>query len=205
MITKYEYLKLKERYKNGYRWIARDSCESIYVYKLKPVKQGFSWKTSTDDWPTTCGDDFLFPYIKWEDEEPTKINDLISDYESHKKNVGGNNMNKAELIKEIEDLFDNIGIHDYRIGERCEIVSWRIDSKTIRKIFSAIEKYSIEKEKLYTVTLSNGSFLIKDPEFNTFQLCIAPKEQIEGYEYQLTQFEIESVDPILMQIAKEVE
>ena len=68
-----------------------------------------------------------------------------------------------------------------------------------------IDGYEVDREQLYTVKLSNGSVLIKDPEFNSFQLCKAPKEQIEGYEYKLTRSEIESVDSILMGIAKPVE
>ena len=30
----------------------------------------------------------LFKYVKWEDDKPTKIDDLIRDYESHKEIVG---------------------------------------------------------------------------------------------------------------------
>ena len=193
MITKYEYLKLKERYKHGYRWIARDSCDSIYVYKLKPVKQGFNWKTSTDEWPTTCGDDFLFPYIKWEDEKPTRIDDLIRDYESHRVIVG-ESVNKAELVKEIENILDDIGVSDYQLGECDEDTIWTISSITIRDILSAIEKHSVEEDKQYILKFSNGQYLYS---------CDLGMTD-ESLACKLTQAEIESVDPRLMHFAVEV-
>src|SRR5574344_2264776 len=90
MITKEEYLELKKLYNDGYRWIARDSCEIIYAYKLEPIKLAFSWKYSKNNMATTCGDDFLLPYVyvKWEDVKPTSIVDLINEYEAHKLLVG---------------------------------------------------------------------------------------------------------------------
>ena len=110
-------------------------------------------------------------------------------------------MNKQELLDKLNWLMDAYSSDggfssDVRTGLAIAIAE-------IEKLDEP-EKV-VEKEKLYTVQLKNGSILIKDPEFNTFQLCKAPKEQIEGYEYKLTQSEIESVDPVLMQLAEEVE
>lgn len=197
MITKYGYLKLKEQYKSGYRWIARDKDKRLYVYTTEPKKIEYEWRTNKFNSSGVYSDDsyHLFPCVKWEDEEPTKIDDLIRDYESHQVITGGNNVNKAELAKEIEDVFDNIGIHDYRIGERCENYSnWRIDSKTIRKILSAIEKHGVEEEKQYILKFSNGQYLYSC-DLGTTDEALACK---------LTQAEIESVDPRLMQFAEEV-
>lgn len=84
MLTKYEYFKLKERYKNGYRWIARNKDGELCVYKSEPIKLNFSWRVvSMIDGDTAFGYDFLFPYIKWEDEKPTLIADLINEYEAN--------------------------------------------------------------------------------------------------------------------------
>ena len=208
MITREEYELLKEHREIGYKWLVRNKNKELIAYKTLPKKFSLVWRVDNGSpSPILIGGraDDILNYVTWEDEEPTNIDDLISDYESHQV-ITGESVNKTELVKEIEGILDDIGVSDYQLGECDEDTIWTISSITIREILSAIEKCcSIEKEKLYTVTLSNGSFLIKDPEFNTFQLCIAPKEQIEGYEYKLTQSEIESVDPVLMQIAKAVE
>src|SRR5574344_565265 len=151
MITREEYLELKELHNDGYRWIARDSCDCIYAYKLEPIKLDFRWKYYKNKMIATCGDDFLLPYVyvKWEDVKPTSIVDLIRDYESHQEIVGENNLNKAELIKEIEEILEDIGVRDYQLGESYEGADWAINSGDIRKIFSAIEKHSVEEEKKY--------------------------------------------------------
>ena len=82
MITKYEYLTLKERYKSGYRWIARDKDGCLYIYYSEPKRLVYSWDTERGCSEWSLNDD-SFPCIKWEDEEPTKILDLIQDYEKH--------------------------------------------------------------------------------------------------------------------------
>ena len=88
----------------------------------------------------------IFKAITWEDEEPTSIADLINEYESHQVIVG-EKVNKTELVKEIEDILDDIGVSDYRLGECDENTMWTISSITIRKILSAIEKCSLDDEK----------------------------------------------------------
>lgn len=200
-----------------------------------------------------------------------QFKDLLSslkDYESHKEITGGNNMNKAELIKEIEDILDDIGVSDYQLGECDEDTIWTISSITIRNILSAIEKYSpdsakvtvpqfvadwieevkalersfkieilfdtdempddvfdwlderwdgdtdilakawlngyvVEKEKLYTVQLKNGYHLCKYEGTGVRWLNMTEFNTADCY--KLTQAEIESVDPRLMQFAVEVE
>lgn len=183
MITKYEYSELKKLYNDGYRWIARDSCESIYAYKLEPIKLSFSWKYSKNNMITPCGDEFLLPYVyvKWEDEKPTKILDLMQDYESHQVITGENILNNF------------FGTDNFNI----KYVPQFQDS------LSSLKK-DVKKEKLYTVKLANGDCLYK---FKTIE--VGWTNGYSNYEndpdFQLTQSEIESVDPVLMQIAKEVE
>lgn len=99
-------------------------------------------------------------------------------------------MNKLEELEKQVELYEK------------NIESQQQSLETLKR---ELERLKAEKEKLYTVGLANGPILIKDPEFNTFQLCKATKEQIEGYKYKLTKSEIESVDPRLMQFAEEVE
>src|SRR5574344_1310973 len=142
MITREEYLELKELYNDGYRWIARDENGYVYVYYGEPKKLLSIWKDSEDGGSSCCLNKYVFPYIKWEDEKPTKINDIIRDYDSHLVITEGNNLNKAELIKEIKEILDDIGVCDYELGECDEDTIWTISSITIREIFSAIEKHS---------------------------------------------------------------
>ena len=60
-----------------YKWIARDECTYMYLYTNKPVKNACrGWN----------GDGFarfifhnLFQFIKWEDEEPYSIEELLGE------------------------------------------------------------------------------------------------------------------------------
>ena len=195
MVTREEYELLKHYRATGYRWIARDGDdECLYLYKSKPIKLGVNWGTEHACYQWFVNDDSL-PYVKWEDEEPTKINDLIRDYESHQVITGENNVNKSELIKEIEEILDDIGVSDYQLGEYEEDTIWAISSITIRELFSAIEKYSVEKEKQYILKFSNGQYL--------YSCDLGITDEALGC--KLTKAEIEAVDPRLMEFAKEVE
>lgn len=51
-------------------WIARDEGGGLYIHKLEPNKSGYSWMGFGD---TLVIDRHLFPQVKWEDEEPTKV------------------------------------------------------------------------------------------------------------------------------------
>ena len=214
MITQEEYLKLKELYKHNSRWIAKDKSGSLYVFKVMPMKFISFWAVERCvSLPYLVGkpEDNSFTYIKWEDEKPTKILDLIQDYEKQEE------LKKKVIIPQfvanwIEDIKP---CNSLRVAFECialrkadnyddPLALWIEEGNSETFAIAWIYGYVVEQEKLYTVRLTNESILIKDPEFNTFQLCKAPKEQIEGYEYKLTQSEIESVDPILMQLAEEV-
>lgn len=57
-------------------YIARDSSGSLYVYTEKPVKCGISWSLPCC---TSIGAIYnvSFPFVKWEDEQPWKVEDLL--------------------------------------------------------------------------------------------------------------------------------
>ena len=61
-----------------YEWIARDAGDSLCVYTKRPIKQMSVW--STDGWmsPMTLFHN-LFQFIKWEDDEPYLIEDLLGE------------------------------------------------------------------------------------------------------------------------------
>lgn len=57
-------------------WIARDEDGGLYCfYHGKPIKvDGGDWELPTKNyWDYVSLDKNLFPQIKWEDEEPTKV------------------------------------------------------------------------------------------------------------------------------------
>src|SRR5574344_938539 len=116
MITREEYLELKELYNDGYRWIARDENGYVYVYYGEPKKLVSIWKDSEHGGSSCCVNKYVLPYIKWEDEKPTKINDIIRDYESHQIITGGNTLNdffgtdnfNIKYVPQFKDLLSSL-------------------------------------------------------------------------------------------------
>ena len=61
-----------------YEWIARDAGDSLCVYTKRPIKQMSVW--STDGWMSPMAlFHNLFQFIKWEDDEPYLIEDLLGE------------------------------------------------------------------------------------------------------------------------------
>lgn len=77
-ITKFEYQTLLEAKERGYEYIGRDDDNSIWLYIDKPKKGVVKWVCMYD-----CHKMFtdLFQFILWEDIEPTKIDDILNNYE----------------------------------------------------------------------------------------------------------------------------
>ena len=78
-LTKLEHEYLKEAIKNEYMYIACDANGHIYFYKDKPFK-------SLDEWIVASNDclgilDSLLNFVKWEDEEPWEIDEILSNCE----------------------------------------------------------------------------------------------------------------------------
>src|SRR5574344_570196 len=227
MITKEEYLELKKLYNDGYRWIARDSCEIIYAYKLEPIKLAFSWKYSKNNMATTCGDDFLLPYVyvKWEDEKPTLIADLINEYEAHKLLVGEKvkvtiPQFVADWIDECKKsklFFSNLNL----LEEKAEVKNWIYehdngDDTTMKReemvIKAYYDGYVVEKEKLYTVELPNPNKIGNEVNVlmkNGFRQIVIKQEFGDGWKkengFRLTEAEIKKDFEWAWQFAEEVE
>ena len=65
---------LKVLLNEKYKWIARDKNDWLYVYASKPKKGITIWEnTGSPMMPFV----HLFNFIKWEDEEPYSIEDLL--------------------------------------------------------------------------------------------------------------------------------
>lgn len=107
MITREEYELLKEYREQGYKRIARDKNCDLYAFKTLPMKFKFFWSIKRGSpYPRlVCErEENILTCVTWEDEKPTKIDDLIRDYESHQViKQGENNVNKKKLMKKYKD------------------------------------------------------------------------------------------------------
>lgn len=79
---------MKEKPKKSVRmWIARDKNDCLFLYKSKPIKNlelnSFQWETAYLD--ALILDPDLFPSVKWEDNEPTKVIIRLAQYDYKKK------------------------------------------------------------------------------------------------------------------------
>ena len=80
------YLLLHQLERDGYKYLARDENGELYAFKGTPKKHD-----DMDFWDTGANDDSLikqdnFPEVKWTDEEPTKISELLASYENGGEN-----------------------------------------------------------------------------------------------------------------------
>lgn len=64
--------KLIER---GYEWIARDKDDALFAYDGKPEKLESYWRS--DKWQEFASFVPIFPQIKWDDEEPVRLRDIV--------------------------------------------------------------------------------------------------------------------------------
>ena len=62
-----------------YKYITRDSFERIWVHKNKPRKGPLIWDGNENDYFILLIYNHLFQFIKWEDEEPYNIEELLKE------------------------------------------------------------------------------------------------------------------------------
>ena len=61
-----------------YKWITRDEEGDLAVHNVKPYKSPEFWVSESDiAWEYLVPFNNLFQFIKWEDEEPYSIEDLL--------------------------------------------------------------------------------------------------------------------------------
>ena len=75
-LTDNEKAYLQLAYDKGYRWIATDRSKETFFFKDKPVKADRQWMTKISDVHDIFESMIDFG-ATWEDEEPTKIADLL--------------------------------------------------------------------------------------------------------------------------------
>ena len=83
VLTKFQYELLNKAYEKGMQWLSRDSDCDLLMWVSKPEKTKHQWD-STDNCALIAKifDDFNF--IKWEDEEPWSIQELLENCEVEK-------------------------------------------------------------------------------------------------------------------------
>ena len=60
-----------------FKWIVRSYENILFLYEDKPQKTRYCWESSKGDIENLMVFNHLFEYIKWEDELPTLIEDLL--------------------------------------------------------------------------------------------------------------------------------
>lgn len=75
-----EHELLKYFYRDGYKYIARDKDNGLYLYKSSPIKDVEMWTIDRDGRGLVKGlEDFknLFLFVRWGDTQPTSIQDIL--------------------------------------------------------------------------------------------------------------------------------
>ena len=69
---------LLENVEKKYKYIARDHDSELYLFGEKPTKENVMWLRKSDSYIASFTIySRLFPMVKWEDEEPWLIEDLL--------------------------------------------------------------------------------------------------------------------------------
>lgn len=74
-LTDDERKLLEVAYNQGYRWITRDKAYCLFIFKKTPYKGVITWDNYRECGLEVFGD--MFEFIKWEDEEPYSIEELL--------------------------------------------------------------------------------------------------------------------------------
>ena len=78
-LTKFEYEHLKVAKRERFNFIARDGDGRSFLYKNKPLKSSDEWIVASKDCSRIL--DSLLNFVKWEDEEPCNIDEILSNCE----------------------------------------------------------------------------------------------------------------------------
>jgi hypothetical protein len=78
-LSKFEYEYLKVAKENGYNFITRDNDSCVFLYRNRPWKDELSWDYSGKFMIVF---EELFKFVKWEDEEPYLIDEILANCEA---------------------------------------------------------------------------------------------------------------------------
>lgn len=62
-----------------FKYIARDKDEELYLYKAKPVRSESIWNCLDKNYIKLSVFNHMFKFIKWNDEEPYNIEELLKE------------------------------------------------------------------------------------------------------------------------------
>ena len=79
-LTQFEYEYLKFAKENEYNFIARDKNGTLVIYNIAPHKTDTLWCTASAKWDKVKFNN-LFNFVKWEDEDPYNIDEILSNCE----------------------------------------------------------------------------------------------------------------------------
>lgn len=86
--TMLEKLLLEHQLEMGYKYITRDLTDNrLIFFKNEPVTNGSTWYgRNENDYPVfDMHLTELYPFVSWEDKEPTLIQDILDRYEVNEK------------------------------------------------------------------------------------------------------------------------
>lgn len=81
-LTRLEYEILKHVQKEGFNFITRNNCGNSVIHEIKPIKHNGSigWCTTSKSYMLYAFNG-LFKFVKWEDLEPTSIQEVLNNCE----------------------------------------------------------------------------------------------------------------------------
>jgi hypothetical protein len=79
-LSKFEYEYLKVAKENEYNFITRDKNGTLGIYNIAPHKTDTLWCTASAKWNKVNFNN-LFNFVKWQDEEPYSIDEILSNCE----------------------------------------------------------------------------------------------------------------------------
>lgn len=140
-------MKLKRVFKK-IKYLARDMDGSLWGFVNKPYKDGFYWRADGFycNLPKSISIDF--PQITWEDEEPTRIEEILGE---------------TRIVEEMAQAMSDFELED---TANCDIeLSRHLIEKGYRKQSdTAKEVLRILKDK---GLFRYGAYLLHDSDFNT--------------------------------------
>lgn len=81
-LTRLEYEILKHVQKEGFNLIIRNNYGDLFIHETKPIKPegSIDWCATGKSY-TLCAFNDLFHFVKWEDENPTSIKEVLENCE----------------------------------------------------------------------------------------------------------------------------
>lgn len=81
-LSRLEYEILKHVQKEGFNFITRNNCGNSVIHENKPIKHDGSigWGTTSKSYMLYAFNG-LFKFVKWEDEKPTSIKEVLENCE----------------------------------------------------------------------------------------------------------------------------